>query len=56
MNPTLENGDNLWVDKLSYTFGDPKRFDIVIFNYDENTTVTKIIKKLILTLELETTF
>ena len=41
MNPTLENGDNLWVDKLSYTFGDPKRFDVVIFNYDEETTYVK---------------
>ena len=41
MNPTLENGDNLWVDKLSYTFGDPKRFDVVIFNYDEDTTYVK---------------
>lgn len=41
MNPTLEDGDNLWVDKLSYTFGDPKRFDIVIFKYDENTTYVK---------------
>lgn len=41
MNPTLEDGDNLWVDKLSYTFGDPKRFDVVIFNYDENTTYVK---------------
>ncbi len=41
MNPTLEDKDNLWVDKLSYTFGDPKRFDIIIFNYDENTTYVK---------------
>lgn len=41
MNPTLENEDSLWVDKLSYTFGDPKRFDVVIFNYDETTTYVK---------------
>lgn len=41
MNPTLQNEDSLWVDKLSYTFGDPKRFDIVIFDYDENTTYVK---------------
>ena len=41
MNTTLEDKDNLWVDKLSYTFGDPKRFDVVIFNYDENTTYVK---------------
>ena len=41
MNPTLEDGDNLWVDKLSYTFGKPDRFDVIIFNYDENTTYVK---------------
>lgn len=41
MNNTLQDGDNLWVDKLSYTFGDPKRFDVIIFNYDENTTYVK---------------
>lgn len=33
MNPTLENGDNLIVDKLSYWFNDPKRFDIIVFPY-----------------------
>lgn len=41
MNPTLQDGDSLWVDKLSYTFGNPKRFDVIIFNYDENTTYVK---------------
>lgn len=41
MNPTLSDGDNLWVDKLAYRFGDPKRFDVIIFNYDENTTYVK---------------
>ena len=41
MMPTLNNGDNLWVDKLSYTFGDPKRFDVIIFNYNEDTTYVK---------------
>ena len=41
MNDTLQDKDSLWVDKLSYTFGDPKRFDIIIFNYDENTTYVK---------------
>lgn len=41
MNPTLEDGDNLWVDKLSYTFGDPDRFDVIIFNYNEDTTYVK---------------
>jgi signal peptidase I len=41
MNPTLHNNDNLWVDKLSYELGDPKRFDVVIFDYDENTEYVK---------------
>ena len=41
MNETLQDGDNLWVDKLSYTFGDPKRFDVIIFNYNEDTTYVK---------------
>ena len=33
MNVTLEDGDNLIVDKLSYRLKDPKRFDIVVFPY-----------------------
>ena len=41
MNDTLNDGDSLWVDKLSYTFGDPERFDVIIFNYDEDTTYVK---------------
>ncbi len=31
MEDTLHNGDNLIVEKLSYRFGDPKRFDIIVF-------------------------
>ena len=41
MAPTLHNGDNLWVDKLSYTIGDPERFDVIVFYYDEETTYIK---------------
>ena len=33
MNVTLEDGDNLIVDKLSYRFSDPKRYDIIVFPY-----------------------
>ncbi len=33
MYPTLENGDNIWIDKLKYHFTDPKRFDIIVFPY-----------------------
>lgn len=41
MMPTLADNDNLWVDKLTYTFGEPQRFDVIIFNYDEETTYVK---------------
>jgi signal peptidase I len=33
MSPSLEDGDNLIVDKLSYRFGDPGRYDIIVFRY-----------------------
>ena len=33
MEPTLQDGDSLLVDKLSYRFGSPKRYDIIIFPY-----------------------
>lgn len=43
METTLSNGDNLIVDKLSYRFSDPKRFDIIVFpfKYEENTYYIK---------------
>lgn len=31
MYDTLDDGDNLWVDKFSYHFKEPERFDIVVF-------------------------
>jgi len=31
MEDTLEDGDNLLVDKLSYRYTDPERFDIIVF-------------------------
>lgn len=31
MYDTLEDEDNLWVDKFTYHFKDPERFDIVVF-------------------------
>ena len=33
MNPTLEDKDVLLVDKISYRFIDPKRYDIIVFPY-----------------------
>ncbi|MDO4297292.1 MAG: signal peptidase I [Lachnospiraceae bacterium] len=35
MNPTLNDGDNLIVEKLSYRFHDPERFDIIVFPFDD---------------------
>ncbi len=34
MENTLANGDNLIVDKISYRFKEPERFDIIVFPYD----------------------
>ena len=43
MMPTLSDGDNLIVDKISYRFRDPERFDIIVFpyQYEENTHYIK---------------
>ena len=43
MEPTLHDGDNLIVDKITYRFNDPKRFDIIVFpfRYKENTYYIK---------------
>ena len=43
MEPTLQDGNNLIVDKLSYRFRDPKRFEIIVFpyQYEENTYYIK---------------
>lgn len=43
MYPELSNGDNLIVDKISYRFTDPKRFDIIVFpfRYQEDTFYIK---------------
>lgn len=35
MENTLHNGDNLIVDKLSYRFHDPERFDIIVFPQED---------------------
>ncbi len=43
MEPTLSDGDNLFVDKISYRFHDPERFDIIVFpfQYKEDTYYIK---------------
>ncbi|MBQ8189109.1 MAG: signal peptidase I [Lachnospiraceae bacterium] len=46
MEPTLSDGDNLIVDKITYRMGEPKRFDIVVFPY-QYTKGTYYIKRII---------
>lgn len=43
MEATLSDNDNLIVDKLTYRFHDPERFDIIVFpfQYDRNTYYIK---------------
>ena len=43
MYPTLESGNHLILEKVSYTFGDPDRFDIIVFRIpgDERTYYIK---------------
>jgi signal peptidase I len=43
MENTLSDGDNLIVDKISYRFHDPERYDIIIFpyKYEEDTYYIK---------------
>ncbi len=43
MEPTLQHGDNLIVDKISYRFREPKRYEIIVFPYayKENTYYIK---------------
>jgi len=43
MENTLNDGDNLIVDKISYRFRNPERFDIIIFpyQYEEDTYYIK---------------
>lgn len=43
METTLSDGDQLIVDKISYRFRAPKRYDIVVFpyQYEENTYYIK---------------
>lgn len=46
MQATLQDGDNLIVDKISYRFRDPKRFEIIVFPYryaDDTYYIKRII-------------
>ena len=46
MLPTLEDGNSLLVDKISYRFRDPQRFDIVVFPFTQSEE-TFFIKRVI---------
>ena len=39
MEPTLSNNDNLIVDKMSYRFRDPSRFDIIVFPFYQEESI-----------------
>ena len=43
MEPKLSNNDNLIVDKITYRFKDPERYDIIVFpfEYEDNTYYIK---------------
>ena len=43
MEPMLTDGDNLIVDKITYRFREPQRFDIIVFpfKYQKNTYYIK---------------
>lgn len=43
MQPTLEDGDSILIDRFSYLVGKPKRFDLIVFSYryKENTYYIK---------------
>ena len=46
MEYTLSDGDNLIVDKISYRFHDPQRFDIIVFPFKQEGN-TYYIKRVI---------
>lgn len=46
MNPSLSEGDVVLINKLSYTFGDVERFDIIVFPYKYDNS-RKLVKRVI---------
>jgi len=48
MYPTLSNNDDIAVEKFSYHFSEPKRFDVIVFPYKEDTgEVRNYIKRIV---------
>lgn len=47
MQPTLYDKEYLWVDKLSYRFSEPERFDVVIFPIQYRGQENHFVKRII---------
>lgn len=47
MEPTLYNGENLMVDKVTYRFREPKRFEVIVLQPFDNDPSTLYIKRVI---------
>ena len=47
MENTFMEGDSLFIDKLSYHFVEPKRFDVVVFPFQEKEETFLYIKRII---------
>lgn len=43
MDPNLANGELLVMDKITYDFRDPRRFEIVIFPHDDKLFIKRVI-------------
>lgn len=41
MNPTLQGSDTLLIDKITYKLSDLKRYDVIVFNYNESALYIK---------------
>jgi len=46
MNPSLDNGEYILVNKLAYRFGKPERGDIIVFEYPDDPS-QELIKRII---------
>lgn len=47
MEPTLSASDVVLVDRVKYHFGDPERFDVIVFIKENNSSVKKYVKRVI---------
>jgi len=47
MSPVIKNEDTLFINKLQYRFGTPKRYDIIVFEIDQSETKHIYVKRII---------